>query len=214
MKNVEAIIFDADGTLFDSFEVIVAAYTHISTTHGLPIPAPDDVRSRLGSPLHDMFKAFYPDADIEKLLLTNHDYMSVNITKSKTFEGVQALLDDLTSKGIKLGILTSGTATIVATLEHHNLRHYFSSIVYTERIQKPKPDPEGFLLACHECEVQPEHALMVGDTVFDIETGKNAGALATIAITHGFGNPLDLDSSEPDYTVQNIAELRQLLSKV
>lgn len=214
MKNAKAIIFDADGTLFDSFEMIVAAYTHVSVSHGLPVPNSNDIRLKLGSPLHDMFHAFYPGVDIEPLLITNHDYVSKNIMKSEAFEGVELLLKELTSKNIKLGILTSGTASILATLEHHNLRQYFDSVVYTERIKKPKPDPEGFLLACHECGVLPEHALMVGDTIFDIETGRNAGALGTIAITHGFGNREDLEYSKPDFTVQNIFELRQLLSNI
>lgn len=211
MNDVEAVIFDADGTLFDTFEMIVSAYRHVSETHGLSIPEPAEIRARLGSPIRDMFAAFYPGQDLESLFKTNDDFVSANALQSEAFEGVKELLEALQRKNIKLGILTSGNSNILHILSQHDLKEYFSSVVYTERISNPKPHPEGFLLACQECEVAPAKSIMVGDTVYDIETGKNAGALATIAITHGFGSPEDLAAAKPDYTVQSIFELQRIL---
>lgn len=213
MSQTKAIIFDADGTLLDTFEIIVSAYRHVSKSHNLPVPTPADIRKRLGSPMWEMFQAFYPGQDIEPLLKTNNEFVAANVLKSEAFAGVQELLEDLQSREIKLGILTSGSASMLDILEHHGLRHYFASMVYAERVERPKPDPEGFILACLECGVEPNEAIMVGDTVFDIKTGRNAGAQATIAITHGYGTAADLAAAKPDYTVRTIFELQKIVSK-
>lgn len=214
MKKPKAIVFDADGTLLDTFELIVAAYRHVSVTHNLKIPKPEEIRAHLGSPLREMFEAFYPGQNIEQLLSTNNEFVAANTLKSEAFAGVCELLKDLKSAGFKLAVLTSGSVTILSILEHHQLKEFFASIVYSERVQNSKPHPEGFLLACKECRVDPHEAIMVGDTVFDIETGKNSNCFATVAITHGFGQYDDLVSAQPDYIVQSTSELKQILSEL
>ncbi len=212
MKNLELVIFDADGTLFDTFEMIVSAYRHVSMTHGLRVPEPDEIRALLGSPITDMFKAFYPGENIESLLETNNTYVAANVMKSEAFEGVQELLETLKERGIKLAILTSGLSNIHGVLKEHNLDNYFTSVVHGGRVKYPKPHPEGFLLACSECNVEPRKTVMVGDTPFDINAGKNAGALATIALTHGYGTVKDLTAAKPDYIAKSIFEVGELLS--
>jgi HAD superfamily hydrolase (TIGR01549 family) len=212
MNNIKAVIFDADGTLFDSFELIVAAYTHVSVTHNLPIPQPDMIRSQLGRPLIDMFRTFYPDQDLQQLLETNDRFFSINVLKSKSFEGVAELLDQLTANGMKVAILTSGTSTVHNVLAQHNLTKYFTSVVHAKRVVKSKPDPEGYLLACRECDVDPFSTIMVGDTIYDIETGKNAGAGATIAFTHGYGIETELLAAKPTYIAHSIFEVGRIIT--
>lgn len=116
-------------------------------------------------------------------------------------------------RGFKLAILTSGGPKINDLLDHHGYSQYFSSVVHHERITNPKPDPEGFLLAAEECGVEPHKAVMVGGTVYDIDTGKNAGSHSTIAVTHGFGDLKDLQDSNPDFIVDDIFGIFQILNK-
>lgn len=208
----KAVIFDADGTLFNSFELIVSAYRHVAKTHNLRPPAPEEVRRQLGNSLPDIFRAFYPEANIEELLKTNNAFVAANTMKAEGFEGMQEMLAALAGQGLKLAILTSGGANIHNSLKHHGIEHYFNSVVHHERIHKPKPDPEGFFLAVSECGVEPDLAVMVGDTVNDILTGKNAGALATVAITHGYGLRSDLVNASPDFVVDGLQELTALLA--
>jgi len=212
MSKVEAVIFDADGTLFDTFELIVSAYEHVAVTHGLRIPTPDEVRDQLGKALPDIFQHFYPNEDIQTLLDTNNAFVAANTMKSAAFAGVKDLLSGLARQGIQLGILTSGSAKVHDVLRHHQLDQFFTSVVHHERIKKPKPDPEGYWLACVECGVPPENGVMVGDTTFDIETGQNAGALTTIAVTHGFGLPEDLAKAQPGYIAHDIFEVDKIIT--
>jgi HAD superfamily hydrolase (TIGR01662 family) len=214
MQKCRAVVFDADGTLFDTFELIVSAYRHVAETHNLRVPEPNEVRSQLGKALPDIFKYFYPDQDIQTLLNTNNTYVAANTMNSKAFSGVHELLRELTNEGITVAILTGGGAKVHNVLKQHKLDQYFTSIVHHERVQNPKPDPEGFLLACTECHVKPGETVMVGDTTFDIETGKNAHALATIAVTYGFGGAEDLERVNADYTANDIFDVKMILSKL
>jgi pyrophosphatase PpaX len=214
MKQIEAVVFDADGTLFNSFELIVSAYRHVSETHGLPIPEADEIKAQMGMSLPDIFEYFYPGQDIKTLLHTNNTFVAANALKAEAFEGVRELLDDLTANDIKLAILTSGGATLHKILKRHDLDGYFSSVVHHERVARPKPDPEGFFLACQECDSSPENAVMVGDTVFDIKTGQNAHALATIALTHGYGLAEDLAAARPDYIAHDLSEVNRIIANI
>ncbi len=208
--QAKAIIFDADGTLFNSFELIVSAYKHVSETHNLRVPSPEEIRGQLGNSLPDIFKLFYPNHDIEELLNTNSTFIAANTMKSEAFEGMNELLETLRRNGFKLAILTSGGVRISGILEHHGINHLFTSVVHHERITNPKPHCEGFLLAAKECGIRPDEGVMIGDTVNDILTGKNAGALASIGITHGYGMREDLISAEADYIVDSLSELNEL----
>lgn len=214
MHTPRAIIFDADGTLFDTFELIVSAYHHVADVHGLVRPTPEQVRDQLGKSLPDIFRHFYPDANIEELLHTNNTYFAANAMKSAAFDGVADLLVELKAQGYMLGILTSGGSKIIDSLQQHSLHPYFSSIVHHERIQNAKPDPEGFLLACLECDVLPHEAIMIGDTTYDIDTGKNAGAFATIAVTHGSGTLESLQQSNPTYIADGMSGVRDILASI
>ena len=214
MQKPTAVVFDADGTLFDTFELIVSAYRHVAETHNLKVPTPEEVRVQLGKSLPDIFKYFYPDSDINILLHTNNQYVAANVMKSEAFTGVKELLYDLQTLGLKLAILTSGSPKVHNVMQHHGIESFFSSVVHHERVNHPKPDPQGFLLACNECGVEPEQAIMVGDTVIDIETGKNSHAFATIAVTHGFSLTKDLRQAQPNYIVKDISGIKETLLKL
>ena len=208
--EAKAIVFDADGTLFNSFELIVASYKHISETHNLRVPTPDEIRLQLGNSLPDIFQDFYPEHNVLELLKTNNAFMAANLMKSEAYEGLNEMLELLHDLGFKLAILTSGGHNIVNVLKHHRIDKYFASIVHHERITKPKPDPEGFLLAAKECDVDANESVMVGDTVNDVLVGKNALSLATVAITHGYGNSDDLVKAGADYIVDSLSHFSDL----
>jgi HAD superfamily hydrolase (TIGR01509 family) len=211
MNTLRAVIFDSDGTLLNSFELIYSAYVHVAETHGLRVPTPEEVQAQLGNSLPDMFRSLFPGEDTNSLLETNNAYIAANVMKSEAFEGVDELLTELKAMGLKLAILTSGSAKIHSVLKHHKLSEHFTSVVHHERITKPKPSAEGFILAAKECGAKPEESIMVGDMAVDIDTGKNAGALSTIALTHGFGTKESLEEAEPGYIVDSLSAIKPII---
>jgi pyrophosphatase PpaX len=232
MATLRAVVFDSDGTLLDSFELIVAAYQHVAERHNLKVPSPDDARLQLGRPLPDIIESLFPGQNIQELLHTNNSYFAKNVLMSTAFEGLNEMLGELSLIDLRLAVLTSGGHKIHNILDHHNINHYFTSgghkihnildhhninhyftsVVHHERIYNYKPHPEGFLLAVKECGVQPEETIMVGDTVVGIQTGKNSGAMATIALTHGSGTREDLIAEKPDYLANDLNSVTKIIS--
>jgi HAD superfamily hydrolase (TIGR01509 family) len=211
MAQLKAVVFDSDGTLLNSFELIVTAYRHVAESHNLRVPSPEEVRAQLGKSLPDIFKAFYPDHDVEELLATNSAFIAANTMSSEAFEGVHEMLETLHEAGLKMAILTGGGHKITDMLKHHHIEQYFTSVVHHERVTMPKPHPEGFLLATRECGVNPNEAVMVGDSVADIRTGKDAGAFATIGVTHGYGAAKDLKEAGANYLLEGLPAVEHMI---
>lgn len=202
-----AVIFDADGTLFNTKELIMAAYGHVASLHGLRPPTEEDFQRHIGKSLYDIYLGMYPEADPVELVRANGEFMAVNITKSMAFDGLHDMLQGLKDEGLRLGILTGGRETIHEVLVHHEISHFFGSVVHSGRIEKSKPDPEGVLLALGELGIQASEAAMVGDMTFDILAGKNAGVRTTIGVTHGFGSRESLEKAGADFILPNLAEV-------
>ncbi|HYH75373.1 MAG TPA: HAD family hydrolase [Candidatus Saccharimonadales bacterium] len=205
---IKAVVFDADGTLFNSFELIVGAYHHVATSHGLQPPTAEQVREQLGlaKSLPDIYRTFFPNAAIDRLVEANGEYIAANTTSAAAFEGLEDTLSALRDMGLSLAILTGGGHKVQQVLAEHGIADYFGSVVHHERVQQGKPHPEGFLLIAQELGVPPEAMIMVGDSPNDIAAGKNGGAAATIGITHGNASREDLQTAGADYLVDSLAE--------
>lgn len=211
---LKAVIFDSDGTLLDSFELIYAAHVHAAQAHGHTPPTRGVFRSHLGKSLLQIYKDSYPDGNHAGMIETNGSYLVEHLTEVTPFAGLHSLLQQLQDMGLKLALLTGGNHRIHDLLAQQQIAHHFSSIVHFERTQRPKPDAEGFLLAAKECGVAPAEAVMVGDTIIDMQTGHNAGALATIGVTHGIASRKQLRAAGADYLADSLPELLPLLLRL
>lgn len=212
-STIKAIVFDSDGTLFDSFSVYLDAYVHIAGVLGYAAPTAAEVRAQLAQayPTYQIMATFFPGGDPAEMIRINNEYVMKNAFNVRSFDGVRELLAGLHGRGLKLAILTGGNAKVEAMYKHHELDHYFDSFVHCDRVVRSKPDPEGLLLAAQECGALPHETIMIGDSPADIFAGKNAGAAITIAITHGNASKMELQAADPDYTVHSLAELDALL---
>jgi phosphoglycolate phosphatase-like HAD superfamily hydrolase len=119
--GLKAVIFDSDGTLLDSFELIYAAQIAAAKAHGQRPPTREAYRAQLGKSLLQIFEALYPGADHQGMMATNGDYFAAHATEAIMFEGLHALLQDLQARGLKLALLTGGNHKIYDALRHHGL---------------------------------------------------------------------------------------------
>jgi phosphoglycolate phosphatase len=212
MSRLKAVVFDADGTLFNSFELIVAAYHHVAQVHGLRSPTAQEVRDQLGKSIPDIVRALFPDnSNISELVNTNSSYYGEHVASTDAFAGVEDILKHLHQAGLKLALLTGAGSSITSLLRHHKIENYFSGVVTHERVTHFKPDPEGFVLATKDCGVNSAEAIMVGDMVPDILVGKNGQALATIAVTHGYGTVDNPTKAGADYIVNDLAAAEKVI---
>ena len=210
-----AVLFDLDGTLLDSVELIVESYRHTLAAHGLPPRERADVLLGLGQTLEDQFRRWYgEDAPIDALVQTyiahNRD---VHDDWVKPFDGLGAVVERLHNAGVPLAVVTSkrgaGARRGLAAL---GLTERFEVVVAGDDVARPKPDPEPVRLALRQLgDPDPARVVFVGDATHDVAAGRAAGVV-TVAVTWGSGTRDALVAAEPTHLVDSVADLDALLS--
>ncbi len=211
--SIKAVIFDMDGTLVDSADIILGAFKHVLDSIGQPYDEAI-VRTYIGRTLKDTYGSLSPEHDALDLINAHISWQKENQHLLKQFAGVQELLTELKQRNIKLGLFTSTLRQRVEReLNTLELIRYFDAIICGDDISKPKPDKQGVVRTAELLGVKLSETVLVGDAEHDILSGKNAG-VTTIAITHGFGTKEALKKAGADYIVNNLKELFALIRKI
>jgi phosphoglycolate phosphatase len=214
MMDIDVLIFDLDGTLVDSKDVILQGINYALQRSSREPKTFAQILPHLGvnSP-YLMAKIFETDDEalIRKSLDDFKYYWDTNLTKeSKLFDGVIDTLEHF--KGKKMLVLSNGVARVINTmLDSFGLRKYFSGIFTGDEQDCVKPSAcpieeafkEGFF-------ADRSKAMMVGDMVIDVSAGKEAG-IKTCAVTYGMGQLPDLKKSAPDLLISEIRALKKLI---
>ena len=207
---IKAIIFDLDGTLVDSRDIVLGAFQHVLEEFGGEYNE-ELVSSYVGGRLENTYKVLLPKHDTTKLTDSHRNWQADNRHLLKSFLGLEKFLIALKTSELKLGLFTSATRTRTdSALDILKIRSYFNDIVCAEDVKAPKPDKEGVIRLAKNLKVAIHETVLVGDAGFDILSGKNAG-VTTVGITHGFGTKESLEKAGADYLVNNIKELQKLL---
>jgi phosphoglycolate phosphatase len=126
-------------------------------------------------------------------------------TPASMFPGCFDRIQALTAAGIKLGIVSAAsTSQVVQFAEHHQLQTYFQVLLGSDR-QFAKPDPRLFIYACQELGVNPDRTLMVGDAAGDMVMASRGGAAGCIGISWA-GSQIQLTAA--DLMITNLAQLQ------
>ncbi|HEX7064187.1 MAG TPA: pyrophosphatase PpaX [Bacillales bacterium] len=174
--KINTVLFDLDGTLIDTNELIIASFSH-TLEHYFPGQyAREDIVSFIGEPLTESFQRI-DSQRVEEMVevyrkhnIENHDRLV------REYEGVHDTVKCLHRQGYKLGIVTTKMKrTVRMGMSLAGLNPFFDTVVTFEDVERAKPDPEPINRALSLLEARPEHTIMVGDSPFDIEAGKNAG---------------------------------------
>lgn len=203
---IEAVLFDLDGTVADTNELVFESFKQLFLKMGLEVDD-DVIYSFFGEPLLNSLKKFSDEP--EDLVDYFRDFNEkVHDEMIKPFDGVVKALEGLKERRIKLGIVTSKRAYMAnKSLEILDLAKYFSVVVTPESTRKHKPYPEPLLKACELLGgINPENTIMVGDATYDILCGNKAGA-KTVAVKYSMIGQDVLKSAGPDYMVDNLEEL-------
>ena len=182
MNKYKAVLFDYDGTLVDTNQLIIDSWNHMSTKlFGVPTTG-EDIGWSFGIVLRDAMEieaerrgwtGYTPD----ELCAHYREYQTQDRIESvKPFDGIMDAVLALKAKGMKLGIVTSrGLESCFAGLKKNGLKDCFDYLVTMETTDIHKPEPEPALICCEGLGVAPQDAVMVGDSVFDLQCGNAAG---------------------------------------
>lgn len=207
--SFSVVLFDLDGTLIDTNHLIVTSFQHtLKEKLGLEV-SEAAIYKHFGEPLPTTMARYSPDlaeelTDFYRVFnLANHDALVRN------FEGVREMLADLRAAGVKLGVVTSKRRDLALRgMQVCGLQDCFDTVVGMDETEKHKPEPEPVFLALERLGARPgAHVLMVGDSRFDVECGRNAG-VRTAAV--GW-TVQDRSGLAPDYWVESPADLTELV---
>ena len=180
MKPYKAVCFDFDYTLGDSTDSIVAGFQYAFEQLGQPIPDRETVRGTIGYLLEDAYTMLTGDEDPERRARFRPLFLEVAKERQRRetvlFPGAVELLRGLKAAGVRTAIVSTKRGdTIAIILERWGVRDALDSIVGSEHVHKPKPDPQGLLDTMERLGVRPEETLFCGDTVLDAGAAQNAG---------------------------------------
>jgi len=192
------ILFDCDGTLVDSQHTIIAAMTKAWAQCALGVPAPEAVRRQVGLTLELAVARMLPDAPPALCVEVADAYRAIvrgmraeAVLEEPLFPGIRALIETLTAPDLFLGIATGKNMRgLRHTLEVHGLSAHFHTL-QTADLCASKPDPEMVERAMAETGVAPEETVVIGDTSFDMEMARRAGA-TPIGVDWGYHPPEEL----------------------
>ncbi len=214
---VDLIIFDLDMTLVDSQASIYACFMEAFKANGLPPPDKKEVAKLVGIPLERMAELLLLKAGVNATAGLNAAivkayrgrYARTAGKETVLFQGVRETLEHFKEK--RLAIITTKEGNLTRQLLGElDILKYFNLILGYGDYRSPKPDPEAVFKALDETKVPASKAVMVGDTIYDIEAGKSAG-IHTVAVSYGVDPVEELKLAKPEHIIDNIRELMNLL---
>ena len=211
-----AVIFDWDGTLADSKDVIIDAFQKVLTDIGVFI---DDefIEKRIGIGPRNEFMEIFKTENIpfDEALFTELQKKKIEIQLTQTgrvilLEGAKDLLDSLQGK-VKMALATMSNREVIdKLLLEKGMAGYFDVVISVDEVVKPKPDPEIFLKSALKLGFPPERCAVVEDSIFGVLAAKEA-KMKCIAVATGAYSAEDLAKYSPDLLVRSLKEKDPIL---
>jgi pyrophosphatase PpaX len=209
---LSTFLFDLDGTLIDSVELILRSYRHTLRVHRGIEPPDDEWMAGLGTPLWVQFRQWTEDeTEIRAMVETYRDYnLSHHDDLVRPYTGVVEQVRALRAGGKTLGLVTSKLRSgALRGLRLVGIEEQFAVVVGSDEVKHPKPHPEPVLTALERLGRQADGAVFIGDSRHDLESGRAAG-VKTAAVLWGPFDRQHLQDLEPDFWLETPSDLAEL----
>lgn len=201
--KLKAILFDVDGTLVDTVQLIVKALDYTYRKHlGIALPY-EEIRRLIGLPLH--VQMHYLDDKVNghvDYALMEADERAFYETHRHEERVIPEMVDAVRTakqRGFLTALVTSKNRLEYAVVRPRlQLDAWVDAVVTADDTERHKPHPDPVLKALEQLGIDPEEAIYIGDTVYDIACGRSAGTLVA-SVAWGAHLPEDLQSAQPDY---------------
>lgn len=213
MLDIDTIIFDVDGTLVDSRKDIVEAVNFTLSKLGLPEKPPELIVSYIGTGTRDLLNKSlgsknYSFAE-EAFEIFSEYFPKHSADESSLYPHVEEILKYFKNKR-KLVITNRNRKFAEITLRKLGIKNYFEEIVGGDDVNCMKPSACPLDRLSSKIEMKKSKTIIVGDMDIDIRTGKNFG-IKTCWVTYGLGNREDIEKIKPDYIIDDIIELKNII---
>ncbi len=212
-QQFDLIVFDWDGTLFDSTMLIVRCIQSACRDIDVPVPSDTDAAYVIGLGLHDALQHVVPGLPTARYPELGARYRHHYVASQHElvlFPGTLELLQALKSRQHLLAVATGkGRRGLDDALAHSQLQGMFDSTRTADETAS-KPDPLMLLQLMSELGTTPQRTLMIGDTTHDLLLARNAGT-PRVAVSFGAHEPAAFAAHEPLFVAHSTAELKRWL---
>ena len=214
---IKTILFDFDGTLVNTNDVIIASWQHTYKHYTGKEQSLEKITECFGEPLLITMAREFPhvppedSAEVYRNFQKEHCEELVNV-----FPGIPDLLERLKSSGYHMAIVTSRTRESANRyLSMLGIESYFDDMVSCDDTNIHKPNPEPVLLCLDKMKAKKNQAIMVGDSAFDIKCANNAGVLSVLVGWRITGNGTEeVSDAIADYQIEKPLDLYKLLTEI
>ncbi len=214
LERMRYLLFDLDGTLADTIELIIFCFHETLRILDLPPRSDEQILSEIGRPLH--LQARDVDAERAEEIFTLYQglYEQHRERLMREFPGIRAALQALRERGYRLGVVTSKRSSSAGTdIAYLNLESFFELVITADDTQRHKPYPEPVLEALQRLGASNEEATYIGDSPYDLRSAHAARVLAG-AVSWGPFPRESLLAEKPDYWISQPQDLPTLFPGV
>ena len=222
MKNIELLVLDIAGTTIDEDNVVYKTLTTAVNEHGYEVSLDRVLSTCAGmeklEAITSLLKEINGNEEDANLIFENFSeklrkaYQELDV---KPIIGTEVFLLKMKAQGKKI-VLNTGYTSEIAQQLLDKLKWkedmHFDALITADDVSESRPSPEMIHLAMKKFNItEADKVLKAGDSVIDIEEGKNAGCGLTIAVLSGAQNRLELEKANPDHILNTISEAEDIL---
>jgi 5'-nucleotidase len=207
----EAVIFDLDGTVVDSVELIVESFRH-ATVEVLGVELErEQMIANVGKPLVEQMEVLSPDHADQLVRVYREFNHREHDRMLRMYEGMLAVLEGLQARGARMGLVTSKSRpTTEMAFRVTGIRPLLDVVVCAEDTERNKPYPDPIEFCLQRMGAAPDQGVYVGDSPYDLQAAKAAG-VRSIGVTWGVFGRDSLEAESPDLVVDSVEDLAMAL---
>lgn len=211
MNKFDGIIFDIDGTIVQSNELIFATFNHVTEKFLGKSTSPEEIIALFGPTEGVIIEQLFSD-NFNEVMLDYYKFYKENHSKmAKVFDGITELITELKKRNILLSVYTGkGKGSTEITLDELGLINLFDMVVTGDDIIGHKPSPEGVDVFVNKYNLNRSRVLMVGDAPPDVKAAKATGIKIASVLWDSYAKEQVLQMGS-DYYFETVEELSNFL---
>lgn len=217
MGKINTILFDFDGTVMNTNDLILNSWQHTFRTITGAEGDPEAIKKTFGEVLMYTMGNFFPDYSVDEAIEIYRGYQKGRFSDEiYAFDGMIELMKELKEKGYKVAVVTSRLKnSTLDGLRKYGVDTILDAVVTADECKAHKPDPEPALMAMRMMDSKPEETIMVGDSKFDIGCANNAGATSVLVDwAVAIYDSEQEGTFKPDYTMDKAERLWDIIAEL
>ena len=208
VEPIDALLFDFDGTLADSFGAITASVNATRQHYGLAGLAEAQVRTHVGLGLDQLMIDLVPGADpLEAVEFYREHHRTVFLPLTRLLQGVEGTLSELHRRGLKMGVCSNKRVEFTRQLVAHlGIGPVMDCVLGPDDVGAAKPDPAMLVEGCRRLGVSINRTIYIGDMAVDVATARAAGMRVWL-VPGGAGAPGEVERAGADVVLGDFGEV-------